>query len=163
MQNNDKCVHICDMISDLVTSSDSFKITLNMDDSTSVEFILSDVVIQSPPPERDIAARNSDHNNRTYFTKKPICRMICTATDTSILDNATSKMLGPKADFSGVYVNIQTKTVLLRLLANITNSVLVQPESIVRLGLVIVDVIDTTTNKNVNLNKLYDLLKCDLS
>lgn len=161
MQSDKNSMQMHNVISDMVASN-SQKITLSMNasdenDKPHGKIRLSDIAVAEPPPERPVAARGSDQDNRTYFTKRPICRIICTATDVSILDEITSKMLGPKTDFAGVYVNIVTASHTVQLMANVTNSVHVQPESVIRLGLVIVDVIDATAKKSIGLDELCKL------
>lgn len=127
-------------------------------------YALRDVTVSGPPPERDIPARGSEGDNRTYFTKSPICRINCSAQDASILDEVTPSMLGPGTDFAAVQVDICTESgcVAARLVANVTGSVEVPSESRVQLVLVVVDVVDPRLGSSMGHDELRNVAKTGL-
>ncbi|MCE2499104.1 MAG: hypothetical protein J4F28_09030 [Nitrosopumilaceae archaeon] len=127
-------------------------------------YVLRDVTVSGPPPERDVPARGSDEDNRTYFTKSPICRINCSTRDASILDEVTPRMLGPRTDFAAVQVDIRTASgrVAARLVANVTGSVEVPSESRVHLVLVVVDVVDSRLGSSMGHDELRNIAKTGL-
>lgn len=86
--------------------------------------------------------------------------MICTVSDVSVLDAMTSKMLGPRADFAAIRIDAESGRLerSISLLANITNSVQMPGDnSTVRLGMAVVDVLDTATGRSLERNEIADI------
>lgn len=127
-------------------------------------YALHDVTVSGPPPERDVPARGSGGDNRTYFTKSPICRISCYARDASILDEVTPRMLGPGTDFAAVRVDVRAESerVVASLVANVTGSVEDPSESRVRLVLVVVDVVDPRLGSGMGHDELHSIAKAGL-
>ena len=159
------CMH--DAIREIIDSKTS-ELVLRLG-SARDSYAVCDAIVMPPPPEREVAARGSEgehddvkndafhkSHNRTYFTKKPICRVMCTVSSTSILQDITSKMLGPRTDFDVVMIDMTPKSkpsASVTLLGNITNSVQT-PQMQTQLGIVVVDVLDAHTRQNVNCDEL---------
>ncbi len=160
----------CDAISDLVGSG-TFEFWLVSDPASGDgdgpgSRRVADVVIMEPPPERAVNARRTgdagnDHNgidnNRTYFTKKPLCRMTCSVSDSSVLDEVTSRMLGPGTDFASMRIDARSARRTICLLANVTHSVLMPAHGTVQLGMVVVDVLDADTGRSLRLDEMQSL------
>ena len=127
-------------------------------------YVLRDVTVSGPPPERDVPARGSGEDNRTYFTKSPICRINCSVRDASILDEVTPRMLGPGTDFAAVRVDVRAESgrVAASLVANVTGSVEAPSESLVHLVLVVVDVVDARLGSGMGSGGLRDIAKAGL-
>ena len=132
--------------------------------SRPATYALHDVTVSGPPPERDVPARGSGGDNRTYFTKSPICRINCYAWDASILDEVTPRMLGPGTDFAAVRVDVcaESGCVVASLIANVTGSVEAPSESRVRLVLVVVDVVDPRLGSGMGRDELRNIAKTGL-
>ncbi len=130
-------------------------------DDGPATYVLRDVTVSGPPPERDVPARGSGGDNRTYFTKSPICRINCSARDVSILDEITPRMLGPGTDFAAVRVDIRAESggVTASLVANVTGSVEEPSESRVQLVLVVVDVVDPRLGSSMGRDELQNISK----
>jgi len=130
-------------------------------DDGPTTYVLRDVTVSGPPPERDVPARGSGDDNRTYFTKSPICRINCSARDASILDEVTPRMLGPGTDFAAVRVDIRDESgsVTASLVANVTGSVEEPSESRVQLVLVVVDVVDPLLGSSMGRDELQNISK----
>ena len=124
-------------------------------------YVLRDVTVGGPPPERDVPARGSGDGNRTYFTKSPICRINCSTRDASILDEVTPRMLGPGTDFAAVRVDIRAESgcVTASLVANVTGSVEEPSESRVQLVLVVVDVVDPRLGSSMGHDELQNIIR----
>lgn len=138
-------------VMDLVGAKDAaFELVLNEDVHEGLP--LSGVTI-GPPPKQNYDLRTSRRSS-DYFVKKPLCRMTCIV-DESVLSSLTSKMLGPQTDFSTVQIMERIDSgaggrstgILMR--ANIVNSVQM-PGGILRLGLVVIEVLDTNTGKSLS-------------
>ena len=131
------------------------------DDDGPAAYVLRDVTVSGPPPERDVPARGSGDDNRTYFTKSPICRINCSTRDASILDEVTSRMLGPGTDFAAVRVDIRDESgcVTASLVANVTGSVEEPSGSRVQLVLVVVDVVDPRLGSSMGHDELQNVTK----
>lgn len=133
-------------------------------DGGPAAYVLRDVTVSGPPPERDVPARGSGEDNRTYFTKSPICRINCSVRDASILDEVTPRMLGPGTDFAAVRVDVRAESgrVEAGLVANVTGSVEAPSESLVHLVLVVVDVVDPRLGSGMGGDELQDIAKAGL-
>ena len=144
----------CKADADCIDDYDTYTPTTGTD---TKEHKISSMLVRDPPPERSVRARGSSDTNKTYFTRRPICRLTCTVNDASIIDSVTSNMLGPGADFGIVCVTGRRRAsasasasssssddlrgAVLHILANITNSVQI-PDSGAEMGLVAVDILD---------------------
>lgn len=162
--NDTVCMY--DKIREIVDSG-AFDLALRLGDVHSDPYAISGATLMGPPPQRDATAgeyvgeynghkSHPQRHNRTYYTKKPICRMTCTVSDASILQDVTSKMLGPMTDFDTVMVDITHASRpggAITLLGNITNSVQT-PQMHAQLGIVVVDVLDTRTGDSMNCDAL---------
>ena len=145
-----------------LASLDSFVFVARFDGGGAgrpATYALHDVTVSEPPPERDVPARGSGGDNRTYFTKSPICRINCSARDASILDEVTPRMLGPGTDFAAVRVDVRAESerVVASLVANVTGSVEAPSGSRVRLILVVVDVVDPRLGSGMGYDELRHL------
>lgn len=162
--------HILQLRTELskLASLDSFEFVARFDgdagrndDDGPATYVLLDVTVSGPPPERDVPARGSGDDNRTYFTKSPICRISCSTRDASILDEVTPRMLGPGTDFAAVWVDIRDESgcVTASLVANVTGSVEEPSESRVQLVLVVVDVVDPRLGSGMGPDELQNIAK----
>ena len=162
--------HAAGLVSDVVESG-ACTLALALGDGPSDKYAVSKVAIREIPPvpdpagasEQGVSPRDAPRTRarNSYFARKPIFKMDCEVPDVSVLDALPEKMLGPQTDYGDIHVNIlHAGRIVARLLANVTNSVLLrQPEGpLVRLGLVVLGVVGAATNDQIEPAELRNLV-----
>jgi len=162
--------HAAVLVSDVVESG-ACTLALALGRGQSDEYAISGADIREIAPAPDQAGASAQDASprdapktrarNSYFARKPIFKMDCEVTDVSVLDVLPEKMLGPQTDYGDIHVNIlHAGKIVARLLANVTNSVLLrQPEGpSVHLGLVVLGVVGAATNDPIEPAALRDLV-----